>query len=407
MNIIRSFHGTVLIIAQQTDDLMLLSKCLSQASYRTLMATDGGQGITQAQSALPDLVLLDLELSDIDGLETFCQLQTAPASRDIPVIFLPGFEGPLKANSKETPESAALLQGLERGGVDYIPRPFHPAEVLARIRPHVLLKRQRLALRQEGEKRKQDGERLKECQAKFRCLFDRSDDAIFVHDYEGRFIDANHTALTTLGYSLQELNCLRVQDVDPHFLQRHDPALYWPALQSQERIRFETHHCRKDGTRLPVEVCLEPISIRGQSFILSVARDLSARKAREKALLESEARLKFVFDGLPMGLCLNGTGGEFVMVNSGFCQISGYASDELLGLNYHQILYPDDQNGFQRAMEALLNGKMRSNRFQARHLHKNGSAVMGAGEIQLIRDESGDPRFFFIQVRDSEEGGQK
>ncbi len=82
-----------------------------------------------AQSNLPELILLDIELPGISGLSVCSMLKSNPCLNDIPIIFITG---------KSNPED--ITQGFETGAVDYVAKPFHPGELKARVHTHLQLK---------------------------------------------------------------------------------------------------------------------------------------------------------------------------------------------------------------------------------------------------------------------------
>ncbi|HDR9507437.1 DNA-binding response regulator [Burkholderia cepacia] len=113
----------LLIVDDQPDQLRLLIDILRSTGCRISIASDGAQACERAQALMPDLILMDVRMPRMDGF-TACRLLAAdPLTSAIPVIFL-----------TVAGELHERLEGLEIGGVDYVVKPFEPAEVLARIR---------------------------------------------------------------------------------------------------------------------------------------------------------------------------------------------------------------------------------------------------------------------------------
>jgi DNA-binding response OmpR family regulator len=103
---------------------------LSQSGYAVQHAADGASGLAAVQQAKPDLVILDLMLPDMDGLDTCRQIRALPGeAANVPVVML---------TAKGDPMDRVI--GLELGADDYLPKPFEPRELLARIR--TVLRRQ-------------------------------------------------------------------------------------------------------------------------------------------------------------------------------------------------------------------------------------------------------------------------
>ncbi len=121
---------------------------LGQVGFRVVEAACGEDGLAVATAEVPDLVLLDITMPGIDGIETCRRLKALPATADIPVIFCSALD-----------DLDQVVTGLEAGASDYVTKPFRPAELLARIRTHVRLKllqdEQTRLYRQLDEKRRQ------------------------------------------------------------------------------------------------------------------------------------------------------------------------------------------------------------------------------------------------------------
>jgi two-component system phosphate regulon response regulator PhoB len=112
----------ILVIEDEPDILELIQYNLAREGYRVLPATDGEDGLRRAQQDAPDLVLLDLMLPGLDGLEVCRRLKQDPVTRAIPVLIV-------TAKGEETD----VVLGLGVGADDYVAKPFSPRELLARV----------------------------------------------------------------------------------------------------------------------------------------------------------------------------------------------------------------------------------------------------------------------------------
>ncbi|MES2320269.1 MAG: hybrid sensor histidine kinase/response regulator [Pseudomonadota bacterium] len=127
--------GEVLIVEDTPSSLKLLSDLLEQAGYAVRQAPDGELALWSAQSRPPELVLLDVRMPGIDGLEVCRRLKQSERLRDIPVIFL--------SAQSDTDDK---LRGFRAGAIDFIGKPYQAEEVLARTAAHIALARTRRAL---------------------------------------------------------------------------------------------------------------------------------------------------------------------------------------------------------------------------------------------------------------------
>ncbi|SDS26623.1 response regulator transcription factor [Pseudomonas oryzae] len=127
MNLVeRADQSIVLIVDDLPDNLALLSDALEQAGHMVLVALDGSTALERMQRLKPDIVLLDALMPGIDGFETCRRIKAHAEFEDVPVLFMTALT-----------ESEHVLEGFAAGGVDYVTKPIHPEQVLARIASHL------------------------------------------------------------------------------------------------------------------------------------------------------------------------------------------------------------------------------------------------------------------------------
>lgn len=127
--------GEILVVDDQGPVLDLVGNILAKHGYQARSASSGAQALEQVQAHLPDLVLLDVSMPEMDGYELCRRLKADARARDIPVLFISAHG-----------EAADKLKAFAAGGVDYITKPFQVYEVLARVQTHLNLRRQLLQL---------------------------------------------------------------------------------------------------------------------------------------------------------------------------------------------------------------------------------------------------------------------
>ena len=119
----------VLLVDDNPVNLDVLVETLEQEGYDILIATNGMQALSVAQQRLPDLILLDINMPEMDGYEVCRRLKEDDRTRAIPILFISALG-----------EMLDKVRAFEGGGVDYITKPFQTEEVLARIRTHLTLR---------------------------------------------------------------------------------------------------------------------------------------------------------------------------------------------------------------------------------------------------------------------------
>ncbi len=133
--------GNLLVV---DDDLYFrptLESLLAGEGHEVRCAASGGMALMFSAEEPPDLVLLDIRLPDMGGFEVCRRLREDPRMEGVPVIFISGLD-----------EAVDKVKGFAAGGVDYVTKPYHPEEILARVNVHLDLKRTKEALQRTNEK---------------------------------------------------------------------------------------------------------------------------------------------------------------------------------------------------------------------------------------------------------------
>lgn len=126
---------SILIVDDVPENLRLLSAMLEQTGYLVRPATSAKLALRAARQKSPSLILLDMRMPEMGGVEMCQQLKADDALKDIPVIFISALN-----------ETEEKIKAFQAGGVDYITKPFQEKEVLARVTTHLELRRQKIEL---------------------------------------------------------------------------------------------------------------------------------------------------------------------------------------------------------------------------------------------------------------------
>ncbi|MGR3318155.1 MAG: response regulator [Candidatus Anammoxibacter sp.] len=133
---------TVLVVDDSEPNIFVLESALED-DYNVIAAKDGEKALHIIGENHPDLILLDIMMPGMDGLEVCSQLKNNEKIKDIPIIFI-------TAKS----ETEDVIKGFKSGGVDYIAKPFEPLEVKARVKTHLALQGMRLQLKNQNDELK-------------------------------------------------------------------------------------------------------------------------------------------------------------------------------------------------------------------------------------------------------------
>ncbi len=139
--------------------------------------------------------------------------------------------------------------------------------------------------------------------------------------------------------------------------------------------------------------------MNGQSCVIGVAKDITARKRAEEALRQSEQRFRSAFATSAVGICITSPEGKFLQVNLALCEMLGYIESELLELKFQDITYPEDLARDLDYSQQLLAGKIPYFHLEKRYLHRSGHVLWGFISVSLVRDRNHHPLYLVAQIQ--------
>src|SRR5919199_1846168 len=131
MNVLNTAHpkGNILVVDDLPENLRLLVDILQKQGYEVRPVPNGKLALSGARGFLPDLILLDIMMPEMDGYEVCSQLKAEERTKNIPIIFISAIN-----------EVLDKVKAFQVGGVDYITKPFQVEEVLARVETHLAVR---------------------------------------------------------------------------------------------------------------------------------------------------------------------------------------------------------------------------------------------------------------------------
>lgn len=231
--------------------------------HEVRFATGGEQALAMCRSQTPNLVLLDIEMPGVGGLEVCRRLKADPVTADIPVMFVSAHD-----------DAQEIAEGLEAGAVDFITKPVNPLVVRARVRTHVTLQRQ--------AERRRTAERLRQ-------VVDAAPNAMMLVDTGGRILLANAQTERLFGYPHDELIGLEVDRLVPPGARERHPSLradYASAPSTRAMgVGRELYGLTRDGRQVPIEIGLSSLQTdRGLNVLASII-DITERKRAQEAMV--------------------------------------------------------------------------------------------------------------------------
>ncbi len=278
--------STILAVDDDPFVLEMISKIVSNQNIRVIKETNPLQVVEILQSVKVDLMLLDIVMPEISGLELLHDLRKSPKWMNIPVIFL----------SAEV-NAPFILKAFKMGAIDFISKPIIAEELQTRISNHLQIIITKRQLKTEHDKWEQQ---LRDSEETFRAISTAAKDAIMMIGPDGRidywnmavekifdfapYADQGDTYFTELLEINQSSTTFR--DLWDKFKDSGEAAIF-------EGVG-EILAIKNNGIRFPIELSMSSVEIKGVWHAVAILRDITERKLAQKKLLESEQMHKII-----------------------------------------------------------------------------------------------------------------
>lgn len=244
----------ILIVDDAPDNLGVLRAMMLRQGYQTFLATSGDRALDIAQRVKPDLILLDVVMPGIDGLETCRRLKAHPLTTRIPVIFM-----------SARGETEDIVAGFDTGAADYIPKPLRLEEVCARVRAQ-------LRLRSSTDTQTAQADRL-------RMIVNSMDQGLLIVESNGRVQYANPACDRYLGYAPEELVGRSLHDL----LDCGEAACACGVAALDGYGTREVNIRHRDGNLRAMDLTMTPMHAADGLFV-ALLHDITHHKQSEDAL---------------------------------------------------------------------------------------------------------------------------
>jgi len=442
-------HSTadILIVDDVSLNLELLTQILTYAGYSVRAALSGALALAAVEHKIPDLILLDIRMPEMDGFEVCRQLKASGATRDVPVIFISGLQ-----------DSADKIQGFDVGGLDYITKPFDQAEVLARVRIHLDLHGMQKSL--ETKVRQHTAELQKSNRAL--RMISRTNKILVRATDQSSLLEAVCQVMIEIGgFPFCWLACPQTDDnrrlktvafsaADSHEgpllvqgMEEADGVLSWhcvlEAAQSGAPVVIRTNADEK-GTGNPdytavqhagmsccaslpliynrriyavLTLLSDDVEMFGESeieqlkelgediaFGMHTLRERDKHQQAQKALIESEQRYRQLFEKAGEAVFLMQAQGpdigRIIQANQAAARMHGYTVDELIGMSIQELDTPEAAEGFPERNRRMQAGDWIHE--EIAHLKKDGTPFTTEVSVGII--DIGDQKFLLAFYRD-------
>jgi PAS domain S-box-containing protein len=258
--------STILIVDDQAGVRAVLKGMLLEEGYKLIFAENGPEALDKVVDHWPDLILLDVMMPGMTGIEVCQHLRAQPQFADISVIMITALDDP-----------AIMLEGLEAGANDFISKPFNSSELKARVRTMTRFNSQRRLLTQQ----------LRAERDRTTAILEALGEAVVVCDMAGHIRHLNPAAVDQLGFTLEEVEGRhwRLLQHQPEQVAIYDQIL--ALVRAGEIWRGEIVYQRKDGTHFDAALTIAPLvehsNHRQPSGFVCVQRDITPLKEAEQS----------------------------------------------------------------------------------------------------------------------------
>lgn len=351
---------SILIADDNQINLKLLSHYLNRNEYEVITATGGEAAFEMANETLPDLILLDVMMPDIDGFDTCKRLKAHAATQEIPVIIMTSLS-----------DLESKINGFRAGAVDYLTKPFEFGEILARVNTHLTIGKLQRAMQKEIARRETVERALRTSEARYRSIIEDQTDIICRYLPDGQLTFANQAYSYYFDYFVEEdiigtSVWLHISEEDlPRFqatiadLTPEKPVVTqeYQIINRRGEVRWQqwTNRAIFDEERCLIEY-------------QSVIQDITQRKQAEETY---QTIIKFSVQGLT--LLQNH---RVVLVNSAIERILGYSNDELLSMPADVVMrkFMHSNQGATTDELSAAQGEAVLSQREARIIAKDGAA---------------------------------
>ncbi|NWF58784.1 MAG: PAS domain S-box protein [Fischerella sp.] len=274
--------GNILIVDDSLEHLKAIAATLSHYGYTVWSLTQGSMVLAAAKLALPDLILLDIKMPEVDGYEVCQQLKADEVTFHIPIIFL-----------SASHDVFDKVKAFKIGGVDYITKPFQAEEVIARVENQLTIQKLQKQLKEQNKQLLWEMQERQRSESKYRRLVETSQDMIWSVDLQGLITFVNAAVKQIYGHEPEEMLGRPLTDFISPANVAKDLEAFRGILDGESVFQYETTCIHKDGSQL--YLMFNAIAVQDEEGtivgVTGTATNITARKRAEQAIKESADKL--------------------------------------------------------------------------------------------------------------------
>lgn len=369
-----SIGGNILVVDDNQLNCDLLSRQLERQGYIVTTVSRGAEALQYLREIAYDLVLLDIFMPDMNGLDVLSEIKQSSALKAIPVIMISAID-----------ELDSVVRCIEMGAEDFLSKPFNPILLQAKIKASL--------------EKKQFQEQAAMCAAQ-RVVAGATPTPIFISRIQdGQILYANLAAESAIGLSVSELLNRTTVDFYANSADRQEIVA---AVSKQETVYRQEVQCKRaNGETFWAAASMQPLMFENEPTVLSVLYDISDRKKAEQALSLAEESYRSIFEHALEGIFQATPDGSYIRVNPTLARIYGFASVEDM-MQLSPILWnkawvnAQVKADYQRTLSQF--GRIEALEYQCRRW--DGRVIWLEENSRVVCDQSGKTLYYEGIVQD-------
>jgi PAS domain S-box-containing protein len=393
MNNYNKKNNRILVVDDLLKNIQVVGKILRDQGFLVSVAQSGKDALTIVKKNLPDLILLDIMMPEMDGFETCKHLKSDEHSKNIPVIFLSALS-----------ETKDKVKGFKIGAVDYVTKPIETEELLSRIDLHLTVKSLKENLEKQVQIQTQElvtiNEALSKREEEYRSVMKAVPDPIIVFDLQGRAVYLNPAFTRVFGWTMEEM-----VDRGFHFVVEGEKDKTRKAIDTIFRdgylSGFESRRYSKNGDILDVSMSGAAHKDDNGDVIGIVVnlRDITEWKKTQEIIVQSEKRYRLLADNATDNIwILQLSSLKFSYSSPSVERIMGYSSDKMLSLELKEFITEESLKDVYSMISLELErdntndfDPNRHNVIELEMIKKDGSKIWTEVTASFLRDSEGKP----------------
>jgi two-component system, LuxR family, sensor kinase FixL len=271
----------ILLVDDRPANLLVYELILAELNEELVMVHSGGEALEQVESQDFAVILLDVNMPGLDGFETARRIRSSARRAHVPIIFMTAFVDDFR-----------VAEGYAHGAVDYIQTPVVPEVLRAKVKVFADLFHM-----SEELHRQRNAEAARQSVERIRLILDSSLDAVVTIDEAGRVTGWNPQATSTFGWTRDDVVGKEMAEliIPERYREAHRRGLRNFLSTGEGPLlnrRLELAAIRKDGTEIPVELTISPLSLPDRYEFSAFIRDITERKATEEQIRHYASELE-------------------------------------------------------------------------------------------------------------------